>query len=138
MVRPIKMFAGSAPDGSPVCNASCDCSTENCRLMLLANPGLKSTGFNVCEIKLVSPVPETTTTTTTTTTTQTTTTTTATTTSTTTTTITMATTTTKSEPSTLVFPYCLYFLQSYTNFMWSFHGGFILDYNRLQTKFGAK
>ena len=59
------LFTGFA---SNLCNASCDCSTENCKLMLLANPGLKSTGWNVCEIKLMSPVPETTTTTTTTTT----------------------------------------------------------------------
>ena len=63
----ILLFAGGAPNGSPVCKASCDCSTENCRLMLLANPGLKSTGWNVCKIDLISPVPETTTTTTTTT-----------------------------------------------------------------------
>ena len=56
MIRPIKMFAGSAPDAVPVCNASCDCSTENCRLMLMANPGLKTNRFNVCEIKLISPV----------------------------------------------------------------------------------
>ena len=50
--------------GTRICIATCDCPTENCRLMLLANPGLKSTGWNVCEIKLISP--ETTTTTTTT------------------------------------------------------------------------
>ena len=37
--------------GTQLCKASCDCSTENCRLMLLANPGLKSTGWNVCDIK---------------------------------------------------------------------------------------
>ena len=56
------LFAGSAPDGSQVCNASCDCPTENCKLMLLANPGLKSTGWNVCEINSISPSIETTTT----------------------------------------------------------------------------
>ena len=66
------LFAGNTLNGALVCNASCDCATENCKLMLLANPGLKSTGWNVCEIKLMSPVPETTTTSTTTTTTSTT------------------------------------------------------------------
>ena len=50
-------------NGALVCNASCDCSTENCRLMLLVNPGLKSSGWNVCEIKQISSVPESTTTT---------------------------------------------------------------------------
>ena len=98
----IPLFSGGALDGSPFCDASCDCSNENCRLMLLANPGLKSTGRKVCEIKQISSLPETTTTTSTTTT-QTKTTTTTTTTSTTTTTTTMATTTTIREPSTLIF-----------------------------------
>ena len=59
----VVLFTGGTPSDAPVCNAYCDCSTDNCKLMLLANPGLKSIGWNVCEVKLISPVPETTTTT---------------------------------------------------------------------------
>ena len=60
----VLLFAGrTSPNGFSICNASCDCSTENCRLMLLANPELKSTGWKVCEINVLSPVAEITTTT---------------------------------------------------------------------------
>ena len=61
------LVGSTSLNGTIVCNASCNCPTENCRLMLLANPGLKSTGWNVCEIKLNYHVPKSTTTTTTTT-----------------------------------------------------------------------
>ena len=80
-IKVTSLLVGSTSlNGTLVCRASCDCPTENCRLMLVANPGLKSTGFNVCEIKLIPPVSETTTTKTTTQTTMTTATTTTTTT----------------------------------------------------------
>ena len=80
-IKVTSLLVGSTSlNGTLICTASCDCPTENCRLMLVANPGLKSTGFNVCEIKLISPVSETTTTKTTSQTTMTTTTTTTTTT----------------------------------------------------------
>ena len=59
----VVLFAGGTARDVPICNALCDCSTKNCRLMLLANPGLKSTGWNVYDIKLISRFAEATTTT---------------------------------------------------------------------------
>ena len=62
-IKVTSLLVGSTSlNGNLVCRASCDCPTENCRLLLVANSGLKSTGLNVCEIKLMSPVSETTTT----------------------------------------------------------------------------